>query len=601
VALRNGQTPLTGGDHALYALGLAGAVLWRAVVMGASAIALDTHLDGGHPRLGPCLRAALGRGISLAVAGSLVLLLNALLSTIFLANLWLGWFMLCAIPLAARRDATGVGAVWASRRELGGLGGKAAGLNALYLLLLALVWLNLVLGVHVLLVIGHALFDLDVAWTQRFLSPASPIFGVISVGLAVTVLEPVRHLTCALLVWDARIRREAHDIRAVFAELARTAPARGRGASAGAAAPPPGGGSATPGVGPLAALLVAALLGTAGVAEARPKDQDQGGLVGGLVVSSPADPADRLAALNARAGRLAGEEPEEADLATLRKEVAGLPEAERAKLLRFLDEGEAEAARLAGVRDPAERERAAAGLSVRTDRVIDAVGVLAAAEQRRDARAVARAVLAQPEFRRAPAGPASRPSETWWDRFLKWLFKPREIRQGPGVVRAPGLGGGFFQVLTCALLAAGATLIVVAIGKWLLGRRRDEDEGRPGLPGGAPAAAGPLPDPTTRTAAEWLGDADAAAARGDYRTAVRNLYLALLSALCRRGALKYDPARTNGEYVRSFRGEAGDRSAFRAVTRLSDAVIYGGLAVGERHYQGARAFAVRLAGEGGEP
>ncbi|MBI5478159.1 MAG: hypothetical protein HY906_04845, partial [Deltaproteobacteria bacterium] len=225
---KGGGAPLDAAAHAGHALLLTVALLWRYVVMGASAIALERHLAGERPRLGPCLRAALGRGLSLAVAGALVALVNLLLYFVFFANIWLGWFVLCAVPLCAERSASGLGSLNASRRLLAGLGGKAAALNALYLLLAALMLLNAILGAHVLLVIGRALFDLDIAWIQRFLSPANPIFWLISLGVAFTLLEPLRHLTCALLVWDARIRREAHDIRAVFAELARTLGERGR-------------------------------------------------------------------------------------------------------------------------------------------------------------------------------------------------------------------------------------------------------------------------------------------------------------------------------------------------------------------------------------
>jgi hypothetical protein len=546
--------------------------------MGASALALDEHLDGDRPRLGACLRAALGRGVSLAVAGSLVFVVNTLLATVFFANVWLGWFMLCAVPLCARRDATGLGALNASRRVLAGLGGKAAALNVLYLLLLLLVWLNVVLGVHILLVIAHALFDVDVAWMQRFLSPASPIFGVLSVGLAITVLEPVRHLTCALLVWDARIRREAHDIRAVFAELARSAPARGAGT--------------------LGALALALLLGAAGVARAEPTGGL--GLVGGetpAAAVSTDDLGQRLAALHDEAQRLGGTEAKRADVKALREQVDGLAPAERAKLGRFLDEADAESRRLARLPDHDTRRREAGRLAARSAEVVEAVGRLGGQPAVRDARTVARDVLAQPEFRRAPV-PATQPEgESWWDRLLKRLFKPREVSAGPRV-GAPGIGGGFFQALTILLLAAGATLIVVQVVRWLLGRRREDADGRPGLPDLARAGAEPLPDPTKRTAAEWLADADAAAAQGEFRGAVRNLYLALLSALCRRGVLRYDPARTNGEYVRSFRGATDDRAAFRAVTLLSDAVLYSELAVGSPQYQGARGLAVRLAGDG---
>jgi hypothetical protein len=601
---KGGAAPMDGATHAGHAVVLTLALLWRYVVMGASAIALQRHLAGEQPRLGPCMRAALGRGLSLAVTGALVALVNLILYCVFFANIWLGWFALCAVPLCAERSASGMGSLNTSRRLLAGLGGKAAALNALYLLLAALMLLNCILGAHVLLVIARGLFDLDIAWIQRFLSPANPVFWLISLGVAFTLLEPLRHLTCALLVVDARIRREAHDIRAVFAELARTLAERGRrGAAAAAAAeappapapaapPAPVGppGAAPPVAGGGAALLVlVALLGLAAPAWAG----DNGASSLGR----------RLVEIEEQARMISDpRHPSGHDAEGVGKQAAQLSATERQKLERFVLEGEAQLARVQGL-PPDARKREAAQLARRADDVVGAVEWLAERPEGRDARAVARDVLAQPEFQVRPSKEKEKPTgESWWDRLLKKLFKPKPSRMPHTIpVATPGLGGGFFKMLTTVLLVVGAALVLVLVIQWLLRRQRREEDDEPRIPTAADGdLAGPLPDPTKRSTAEWLADADAAAAAGEFRRAVRALYLALLSALCRRGVLRYDPARTNGEYVRQFRGSSDDRTTFRRVTNVSDAAIYGDFAPGADDYGRARTLALQIAGPADE-
>jgi hypothetical protein len=213
---------------------------------------------------------------------------------------------------------------------------------------------------------------------------------------------------------------------------------------------------------------------------------------------------------------------------------------------------------------------------------------------------VAREVLQQPEFQVRPKEEPKPRGESWFDRLLRRLFKRQ--RSAPKVpATVPGLGGAFFKALTTVVLALGAALLILQIILWLVRRRREDDDTLRAPLGEDGAAREALPDPTTRTAAEWLADADGLAAAGDLRRAVRALYLALLSALCRRRLLRYDPARTNGEYVRSFRGPPEDRAVFRHVTLLSDAAIYGDFAPGADDYQQARALAIRLAAEGPTP
>lgn len=81
------------------------------------------------------------------------------------------------------------------------------------------------------------------------------------------------------------------------------------------------------------------------------------------------------------------------------------------------------------------------------------------------------------------------------------------------------------------------------------------------------------------TAAISAGDArkqaDQLSAAGDYRSAVRYLYLSALHALDEHGHLRYDRARTNREYLRTVSGRPALAESLRQVVDVFDAVWYG--------------------------
>ncbi len=52
----------------------------------------------------------------------------------------------------------------------------------------------------------------------------------------------------------------------------------------------------------------------------------------------------------------------------------------------------------------------------------------------------------------------------------------------------------------------------------------------------------------------WAGLADELAAKGEFREAIRHLYLALLSRLHRDGVIDYDPTKSNWDYLLAFKG-----------------------------------------------
>ena len=73
--------------------------------------------------------------------------------------------------------------------------------------------------------------------------------------------------------------------------------------------------------------------------------------------------------------------------------------------------------------------------------------------------------------------------------------------------------------------------------------------------------------------------------QGDYRTAIRYLYLSSLLTLDEQGLLRYDRSRTNREYLRSVASKPVLANPLRSVIDLFDRVWYGFEEVDEQTYQ----------------
>lgn len=89
----------------------------------------------------------------------------------------------------------------------------------------------------------------------------------------------------------------------------------------------------------------------------------------------------------------------------------------------------------------------------------------------------------------------------------------------------------------------------------------------------------------------WASSADELAAKGEYREAVRHLYLALLSKLHRVGAIDYDPAKSNWDYFRGFKGRREWVPPFRELTSRFDFTWYGKLGATADGYRSFRELA----------
>lgn len=90
------------------------------------------------------------------------------------------------------------------------------------------------------------------------------------------------------------------------------------------------------------------------------------------------------------------------------------------------------------------------------------------------------------------------------------------------------------------------------------------------------------------TAASALAQARHFANAGDYREAVRELYLATLLMLDERGLLRYDRSLTNREYLDAVQGESAVRTALEPIVSTFDRTWYGFQAMGREEFENYR-------------
>ena len=182
-----------------------------------------------------------------------------------------------------------------------------------------------------------------------------------------------------------------------------------------------------------------------------------------------------------------------------------------------------------------------------------------------DAEAAARAVLSARIYDYEPLPPPS-----LLDRFSGWLERMlnRMFRRhaSPSI---PHVGLGFVKGIVIILLTGAFALLVAVLVQWL--RRRT-------------ALPQPLALDETEAALVEARDTDSLKALaeqkarlGDYRLALRFVYLALLVTLDTNGVLRFDRSKTNWEYLRSLRasGRADVYDAMTPLTREFDRIWYG--------------------------
>jgi hypothetical protein len=150
--------------------------------------------------------------------------------------------------------------------------------------------------------------------------------------------------------------------------------------------------------------------------------------------------------------------------------------------------------------------------------------------------------------------------------------------------------------------AAVAVLLVAGLRFWSSRRgprpkpaRREETPGGPAPPEEEP--------PHEQPAAVWWRRAEEHAGAGRYPEGLRCLYLAVLSSLHRKNLLRYEPTRTNGEYVRQVRlapqAPPDLHAPFEALTEKFEAHWYGSVPCAAGEYSACRRLAEEVRGQVG--
>ena len=167
-------------------------------------------------------------------------------------------------------------------------------------------------------------------------------------------------------------------------------------------------------------------------------------------------------------------------------------------------------------------------------------------------------------------------------RFFEWLLE----RDGKETVRAPSFGGEMAgaNVVMIVIVVALVGLLVFLLLQFRNKNQEVEAEGEQSSFGEEALSSDPM-SALSKRPETWAGLADELAAKGEFREAIRHLYLALLSHLHRAGVIDYDPTRSNWDYLFGFKGQGQSKSAFRELTRRFDFAWYGNVDVTEAAYQ----------------
>jgi hypothetical protein len=157
--------------------------------------------------------------------------------------------------------------------------------------------------------------------------------------------------------------------------------------------------------------------------------------------------------------------------------------------------------------------------------------------------------------------------------------------------------GGFGTAGWVVLAGLAVAVVVVAGLLFLQSRRGARTEDRP-KPKAASEREAALPLPENRSADELWAEAEAQARAGQFREAVRFLYLAVLFGLDRKRLLRYEATRTNGEYVRQVRlaeqAPAELHAPFERLTALFEREWYGERPCEATEYDACKALAAEV-------
>ncbi|MDP3151775.1 MAG: DUF4129 domain-containing protein [Archangium sp.] len=508
----------------------------RAVSQGAACHYVDQQVvSTTAPSIRASLLAAIKRAPALIVASTVMAVINLAL---WVFTLGIGFLFVGAHAAGYATTMRGQGSVLGIYGTCSKLLGPTRHI-APWVRVCGASQLILALNVHLMtqmvLSLGRGLFGFDVTFVERFTSLDNPTWLATVAAVTFALFEPVRAATSTLMLIDGRVRQEGLDLIAQVEQLPRRKKPRG------------------------VALAIALAL-------------------------CFALPARAESSLVERAAKLTDECAMRVDLAPLERQ--GIPDDEQSSLTRLISRVErrvfedddcdaAEADLREGLRLYAELQAQPAPL---------------------DAQDTAKKILSRREFQTSndPEKAAEEeppPDEPGWLAKLfkalwEWLNKQRDDdRPTPPEVEvsaSPAMAGAN-AVMIGAIVLVAAVLLFILIRSF---KRKQPGQTELDETGGLTQQ--PLDHDTMSALSKppetWAGLADELAAKGEYREAIRHLYLALLSRLHRDGVIDYDPTLSNWEYLFAFKGASSLKAGFKDLTRRFDFAWYGNLGVDSLAY-----------------
>jgi hypothetical protein len=165
-----------------------------------------------------------------------------------------------------------------------------------------------------------------------------------------------------------------------------------------------------------------------------------------------------------------------------------------------------------------------------------------------------------------------------WEELLRLLIglDPTPVRGAE--LPSTGLLSGF-RILLVIILLVTSVIGAIHLTKRLRRRRRPEEE-RDVREVLGEELAGDV------TSGDLLATAAELAKQGDYRTAIRRVYIALLLDLERRGKLPLHPSKTNRDYLNAMRSERNIYPTFSIMTGTFEIIWYGQRRSTEEEFKG---------------
>ena len=192
-------------------------------------------------------------------------------------------------------------------------------------------------------------------------------------------------------------------------------------------------------------------------------------------------------------------------------------------------------------------------------------------------------VYALPEFApvaRSPIQEGLAAAWRWIRDVIRWLTPDFDFGQAGDRTLF------IFLIVLMALVGIFAVLHLSGVLRRLL-RRQEGPEAEARRAAGRPSRA-----------AEWEARARKAAAAAHWREAALALYQALLLRLEEHGAVRYDPAKTPGDYRREARRNAEARGVLDGFLRAFEPVAFGGRPLDAGGYERLRDTAGRMGAHG---